>query len=447
MDNQSKKTIFQTVILVIFGFAAMIAIAIFAMNKGTLKKNTGELAGNITVWGTIPYEAISSGFDQIMSQHDGLKITYVEKKAENYEYELVNALANSKGPDIYSITPEMIIRNRQRLLTIPFTSFPENTFKSTFASQSNLFVMPDGIIGFPMFIDPLMMYVNNDILTNSYIVDTPKTWDQLVSLNEQVTKKTPTGEIVQSLIGLGLYNNITHVNDIIALLLLQSGDPITIANQTTGTITTTLLQNGASVFTFYTGFSNPQSEFYAYNSGQQNDLENFIAGKSAFYLGFASELPAIRQRNPNLNFDIAMIPQVDTINNQVTYGNTFGWGISKTSLNVNLSVQLLQIMSDTTFVSNVLNGTWFAPARKDMLAILPLDDTVRTLIYKSAIISRGFWNPDSILLSKNLQENIDGINSGSITPDVGYSNWRAELGTLLETLQAYLEAERDANNN
>ena len=136
MDSQSKKTIFQTLILVVFGFAAIIAIAMFATNKGLVTKKTDELVGSINVWGTLPSATITTAFESLRQQYPDLQIVYTQQPDDLFENYLVEAMANGAGPDIFMLTPEMIMRNRQRLLTIPYASFPESTFKQTFVTKN-----------------------------------------------------------------------------------------------------------------------------------------------------------------------------------------------------------------------------------------------------------------------------------------------------------------------
>lgn len=431
MDSQSKKTLFQTILLIVFGLAAIVAIAIFAANKGNITKNQDVLTGSLEVWGTLPYDPVRKVFDEMESKYKDLRINYIEKNQGNIEAELVEAMSNGTGPDILTVTPEMLVSNRQRLFSIPYESFPESLFRSTYIDQSNLFLLPEGIIGFPMLIDPMVMYVNNDLFSSAFIVNPPKTWDELLSINNSLTKITDTGEIKQSLVGLGTFYNVTHAQDIITTLLLQSGSNITGFVQGSSTISVIPNNTGGSVFDFYTGFSNKESDFYSYNTSQPNDFDAFIAGKNAIYFGFASELPNVSIKNPNLNFGIHMMPVIGSGQGKdVIYGRITGWGISKMSKNTNAAIQLLQIISSKDVVSGFVNNTWLAPARRDMLAIQPSNDATRALIYKSAIISRGFWNPDVNRTYKTLGQSIERINSGVIAPESGYMEWVADMSNI-----------------
>ena len=445
MDSQSKKSLFQTIILTVFGLAALFAIGLFAANKGTSTKKTDELTGTLSIWGTIPSATITTSLENLSRDYPDLQLVYSEQSPETMETQLVEAMANGAGPDIFMITPEMIMRNRQRLLAIPYTSFSDSTFKQTFADQANLFLLPEGVVGFPVFINPLVMYVNNDLLTQNYIVQAPTTWEQLTDMVSQVTRFTETGTIIQTLGALGTYDNITHVKPLIATLLFQAGDPITQILPGSRIISATVNESGESVFNFYTGFSNPQSEFYSWNTGQINDQDMFISGNSAVYFGLANEVQGIREKNPNLNFSVHMVTNTGSFNKNTVYGELTGWGINKMSKNVGLSVQVLQIMSKSEFVTSVLNNSFLAPARRDMLIKLPVDDALRTTIYKSAIISRGFWDPNNDTTSKILQKGLNAVITGETTPVSAYSTWIGEMSNMLTTMQESLQVNSNEN--
>lgn len=434
MDSQSKKTLFQTIILIFFGVLILVAVAMFAMNKGTTKVKEGELVGSLEVWGVLPYETMRTAFDSIQIQYDGLRVNYTQKTMDNLEKDLTEAFANGDGPDVFTLTPEMILTQQKRLLMIPYESFSETAFRSVFADQANMFMTPSGIAGFPMYINPLVLYVNNDILTSNYIVQTPTSWDEIVGLSSTLVKKSESGTLLQPVIGMGSYNNVSHALPIIATLLFQSGDTITTRNSVTGLVSSFVSSTGSAVFDFYTGFSNTQSDFYVYNNTFPTDRDLFIGGRLPFYIGFAEEVSTIRAKNPNLNFDITMMPAPSQGRN-IVFGHMTGWGISKTTKNSTAAIGLTQIMSGSNFIGGIIAGRYLAPARKDMLSVIPTNDALRGVIYKSAIISRSFINPDPEAVNDSLSKNINQVNSNLITPQSAYTNWIADTVTLLDRYQ------------
>ncbi len=440
MDKKTQKSIFNIAVLSVFGLGILIAVAMFAgNNNATSTPKAGQLIGSVSVWGTLPYQVMKNSFDALQSTQKDLRVNYVEKKPETFETELVNALASGTGPDIFMITPETVLHHKPRLFMIPFTSLPEKSFKDTYIDQSRLFVFKDGIAGFPMTVDPLVMYVNQDMLSAAFLVNAPKTWTELVSMRDSLTKISDTGQINQSMIALGGYANVMHADKIITTLLLQTGEKITALNTETGEVVSTLgsvTDSGADqVFDFYTSFSNKNSDTYTWNTAQRNNRDLFIAGKLPLYIGFASELPVLRTKNPNLNFDIHMVPMPETGGKKTVYGNMNGWGVSKLSKNSTLAVAVLQMISTRDIITSVLSATWIAPARRDMLQTLPPDDAVRSLIYSAAIVANSYWNPNVSIIANSLEKNINQVNAGSINPLGAYNNWYSDIIAQLRNEQ------------
>ena len=60
---------------------------------------------------------------------------------------------------------------------------------------------------------------------------------------------------------------------------------------------------------FFTNFSNANNQLYSWNRQQQLDRNAFTGGDLAMYFGFGSEAAALLKQNPNLNFDMAPMPQ------------------------------------------------------------------------------------------------------------------------------------------
>jgi DUF2075 family protein/SOS-response transcriptional repressor LexA len=211
MDSQSKKTLFQTIILIIFGFAAIVAIGIFAANKGSVsKKDPSQATGTVRIWGTLPSEPMKNMFSILEQNNKDLRIVYEQKPLNTFENDLVHALASGIGPDIFMVTPETVLSNRSRLTAIPYSSLSSTDFKNSFVNQANLFLFPEGIIALPMFLDPLVLYINQDILTQSFVVNEPKTWEDIISLNSSLTKLTDSGQINQAMIGMGAFDNVNR---------------------------------------------------------------------------------------------------------------------------------------------------------------------------------------------------------------------------------------------
>lgn len=62
-------------------------------------------------------------------------------------------------------------------------------------------------------------------------------------------------------------------------------------------------------------------------------------------------------------------------------------------------------------------GTYYAPARRDMLNDKPRDNANLALVYNSAIISKSFFDPNSRETGRMITSTIDTVNAGTKTLD------------------------------
>jgi predicted permease len=84
-------TKFQIIVLAVFIIAIIGGAASFALYKGS--NNTPTLP-NITIWGTFPATVFDKYVSDIAnSTGSSLKITYVQKRPEDFSSAFVNALA------------------------------------------------------------------------------------------------------------------------------------------------------------------------------------------------------------------------------------------------------------------------------------------------------------------------------------------------------------------
>ncbi len=251
------------------------------------------------------------------------------KKESTYQQNLIEAFAQGKGPDLFILPSDMIAGNEQYVYKIPYTSYPEKTFRDSFIDGADAFLSKDGVVGFPLVVDPMVMYYNKDLFSNEGIASPPQTWDELFNLSNTLTKKKDDGTILQSMIGLGRFDNVTHSKDILATLLLQSNNPII---QRTDTGFSAVLNENVSalpvapveaILTFFIRFSNPSDTAYSWNRSLPNSIDMFTGGKLAMYLGRASELFTIQSINPNLSFDVTQMLQTKGTNVKRTYGRIY----------------------------------------------------------------------------------------------------------------------------
>lgn len=434
---------FQIGTLVVCGLGIVFGVLIFSGKIPVGESTTDEkLKGSLVIWGTLPGEAVRATLELLKQPYPEVSIAYSEKSPASFQSDLVNALASGTGPDMVYITPADVVQNRDRLFEIPYASFPQGLFQSTFVDQGNLFLTGTGVLAFPFVLDPLVTYYNRDMVAGSFSVNPPKTWDEVIALNKKITIKDDAGKLTTQTVALGTFDNIAHAKEIISAMIFQTGNKIVAWDSVNKKYISTFGQGVdgvsgvANALGFYTAFANPaDADRYSWNGSLPLDVNQFLAGKLAVYFGYASELPGIRLKNPNLNFDVSVFPQRVQGTIKSTFGNMYGLAIIKVSKNTSLALAMAQQLSSKQTVQNYLSFQSTAiPARRDMVTIVDAD-AHKTLFYKSAIIAQGFLDPDKTQTTALFKKFIDQINAGITRPEAIISPGDSLLSGILQKAQ------------
>jgi ABC-type glycerol-3-phosphate transport system substrate-binding protein len=325
------------------------------------------------------------------------KITYVEKNPQNFNQEIISAVAAGTGPDMFFGAVSDIYELRNIVMPLPFSSYNERTYLDTFVDEGQLFLGKDGISAFPLAVDPLVMYWNKDIFAEAGVPSAPQYWEQFQTLAEKLTRKDEKGNISVSAVGLGGVSNVSHLKAILSTLFMQIGDPITA--MAGNNLVSVLGHNGdglasaVSALRFYVDFADPVKTAYTWNSALPNSRDAFEAGRLGVYFGFASEYSGIKKRNPHLNFDVAVVPQrqVTKVRKSV-FANMFGVAVLKSSKNMGTAFRALGSLSGSMWGPNVAQFLGLPPARRSALSVTP-PNPAQEIFFKSAILGNSWLDP------------------------------------------------------
>lgn len=404
---------FQIVLLSIFGFFILLAVATFALYKG----GGASQQATVVVWGDLPAGAISSIIDTNLPSLDkNLTIQYVEKSADSIGAEFTEALATGVGPDLLILTQNKFLETKSKLIAIPYQSISERDFKETFVEEGELFMTPEGIYALPLMVDPLVMYHNRDLLSAAGEAKPISYWDEMYALTLKLTRRDGAGNLAESTMALGETRNIKNFKEILSLLFLQAGTPVT---GYVGTELRSVLNDnfeltvapGEAALDFYTQFSNPTKAYYSWNRTMPEAQTHFTSGDSAYYLGFASELSAIRSKNPNLNFGLSPVPQSRVSGRKITYGRLYAVGITRGTRNVNAALRAALLLVSKDLAVPLSSSLSLPPVRRDLLGVKPSDAT-SAVFYEAALQSRGWLDPDSQGSANLFREMVDQVTSG-----------------------------------
>lgn len=429
------QTIFTAIFLSFFVFGVLVFAGIIPLGKSS---NSNAPVGNIVVWGTFPSTAVHKAFENINSENQNLVIRYVQKGADTYQQDLVEAMAAGTSPDLFFMTPDMVVKNKKFIYPMPYTNYPEKAFTSTFMDGAEVFLSKEGVLAFPVVADPMVLYYNKEILASAGKSLPPTYWDELFELNSVLTKKTNDGIIKQSMIALGGFDNINHAKDIMSLLLLGSGDKIVEHDRSTGVMS--VIINEKTPFTlspvetamgFFNEFSNINSQAYSWNRSLPNSKEMFTSGKLAFYLGRASELFNIESINPNLSFDVTNILQTRNTNLKRTTGPIYALAASNKSANIASALGVAGLIASAPVSKEIATGLSIAPAQKEALNENPTDPYVYTF-YKSAIYQYSWLDPDDKLTDGLFRDLYQNFISNKLTSSDAVNKIDNQLDLLIK---------------
>lgn len=408
-------TKFKIVVISIFSVSIVVGLILFAMaNGGASSKDSA----NLLVWGVIDQPAFDALYmNSSVKSNKNIQVQYIKKSISEFQGDFVEALANGQGPDVVIIRDDMLYQNKNKVLAIPYKSYSERDFKDRFIEEGELLLTPDGVLGFPIMIDPMVMYWNRDIFSNNHIAQTPKYWDEIYGAISKITKKDSNANILQATIALGEWRNIVNAKEILSMLLLQAGTTITETqkdNKVLSVLNSTFgnpIAPSQSAVSFYTQFSNPTSDSYTWNRSMPNSLNMFLAGNLATYIGFASEIFNIQQKNSNLNFDVTYVPQIRNSPRSAVFGHLYSASVVKQSKQVSGAFTFVVSLTEPAAIKNMETVTNLPPVRRDLLSDKP-SEAYRTTFYNSALISHSWIDPNPTASSNTFRDMIESITGG-----------------------------------
>ena len=137
---------FQLIVIgIMVGIALLAVLFLSGVIPGFSLSGSGGGGGaisNLVMWGDVPQENIRDIITLVNDANaESFIVDYVEKQADVYEKELVDALAAGKGPDIWLLSQDMILKNKDKIFLIPFESLSERNFKNIFMEEGELYLL------------------------------------------------------------------------------------------------------------------------------------------------------------------------------------------------------------------------------------------------------------------------------------------------------------------
>lgn len=393
-------------------------------------------------------DAFAGLISDYRSVHPNITINYRQLRIDEYEKELLNALAEDRGPDIFSINESNLAAYKSKINPLPkTTTLPVLQTSGTITKETTVVlqknstvslksihdrftdqvyqdvIMPDEkeqmrVYGLPLAMDTLALYVNRDLLNAAGVANTPTTWDEFQQDVKKITKIDKTGKLIQSAAALGLARNVERATDIVLLLMMQNGSVLiddttgrAVFNQVPDNLRARRVNPAAEALRFYTDFANPNTEVYTWNKDMANSLESFILGKTAFFFGYAYQLPLVKARAPKLNLEIVKVPQI-VGNPETNFANYWVETVSKKSKYQDASWDFIQFITVDERVQKYLD---VAKKPSALRSLLPKQfDDLELGAFASEVLTAKTWyqGVDIKTAEAALAEMIESVASG-----------------------------------
>lgn len=434
----------------------------------------------LEMWGVVDDVGVyQNAITSYQKSHPNVRINYRRLRLEEYEQKMLEGFADDRGPDIFLIHNDWTGKYLSKIQPMPKTvkigslqvsgSFGKDRswslveqptitlrdYRTQYADvvaydtirkvgltppvQGGVSDVEDRIVGIPLSVDTLAMYYNKDILNKSGIFEPPTNWVDFQSQVERIVKLDQDQQsFAQMAVAMGTMNNISRGVDILTILMAQNGARMSNSagmptfHQTPADLATARQEPPAfSALAFYTDFANPTKATYTWNALQPEALDAFAQGKTAFYFGYAYDLPTIRARAPRLNLGMSKLPQISESNEQ-NMANYWFWTVAKKSKNTDVAWHFLNRLTTPESSKAILDIMKRPAARKGQLAAQLDDEDIG--IFASQVLTAISWyrgNDPNAVQEAFAQLVADSMNPAVDLP-VAMRNAVARIGQTIQ---------------
>ena len=417
-------------IAAIIAVVLLIVVAIWGLRQSQLSR------AKIVFWGFDDLETLRPVFKQFSTTYSNIEIDYVQKSPENYEKELLSAMAAGQGPDVYLIRHNWLPRFQNKTSPLPSSLM---TLKNYYDSYVDVaiqdFVFEGNIYAAPWYVDTLALYWNKDFFNTAGIAQPPKNWDEFLEDVRKLTLKDENGNILRAGTALGT-SNINNASDILSLLMMQGGAKMTDGTSRAAFNQEIVLNNeqykpGKAALEFYANFSNPQSEAYTWNNRMENSLDSFIGGKTAMVIEYSDVISEISAKSPYLNFSVAQIPQVKETNVAISYADYWGGAVWSGSKNPNEAWTFVLWMAGAEGQKRYLETIKKPVSRRDLVSWQE-NDPALGIFAKQSLSARSWYQVDDEAIKNIFLQMIDSVFYNNATADEAIERAANQVNVLME---------------
>ncbi|MBI3290054.1 extracellular solute-binding protein [Candidatus Microgenomates bacterium] len=394
-----KKLPLKIILFIFLGLT--ILLGGFAILKNTVLKPKPQPV-TITWWGLWEDDAaIKPIIADFEAKNPLIKVTYVKQSPKDYRERLTSALAKVTGaPDVFRFHNTWVPMLSREFAALPAEIMSQADYSSRFYPVAAHDLTSGGrIVGVPLMIDGLGLYINEDIFTNAG-TPVPTNWDDLRKAALALTIRNEDETIAQAGVALGTIKNVDHWQDILALMMLQNGADLTKPSD----------KRAQDALSFYTIFADSDK---VWDDTLPSSTAAFAAGKAAMYFGPSWRVFDIKKQNPNLNFRIVPVPQLPKATEtekDINWASYWAEGVWARSVNSKQAFEFLKYLTEKEnlqklYTNEAATRVFGEPySRADMASLVTSDSFAGAYVRQAP-------NMQSWYLASNTNDGPTGINS------------------------------------
>jgi len=197
---------------------------------------------------------------------------------------------------------------------------------------------------------------------------------------------------------------------------------------------------------FYLQFSDPQSPFYTWDTGQHYSIDAFsynpsVKNKVAMILSYWYQIAVMKGdeakkgKNPNLNFGVSQMPQQDDVNESqyATYADYWGYAVAKSSKDPQSAWRFVQFLTSKASAQQYLTATKRPPALRSLIASYQ-DDPILSVFANQILIAKSWIQPGASDVNPLFSQAIEQVYRGQLSPEEAISALREQMRELFSRI-------------
>ena len=395
--------------------------------------------------------------DLILEFRKKFPATYISvetKSFQNYEKELIDAMAAGQGPDIMMIHHTWLPKFKDKIISMVDELPQDSPLPQGLATLRNYqdsyvdvvqadFVDEGRVWAIPMYVDTLGLYYNKDLFHTAGIAEAPETWDEFMDDVELLREKNVQDDIIKAGAAIGTAENVNRSTDILGLLMLQTGANMVSDDRTKATFDDSvggdrdIINPGQEALRFYTDFANPLMSSYTWNQRMDYSIDMFYEGTVAMMMNYSYHIPTIRSKAPYLNFEVAKMPQIKEAEFDVNYANYMGLAITKKCMNSENAIKCYRAwdyllwFSQKEITQKYLEAARRPTPRKDLIEWQKTDVDLGVFA-EQALSARSWYQVDSLSIESIFKDMIELVVEGQMSIPDAVSRAAAQVTVLMQ---------------